>query len=238
MIVENTDNLECTLPALEDVVPDLTDRYMLSLKSGANRDEVLHWLKFCGMRLLAYQIGTYYEFIPEFKESNFSTDIEDFVDHENRINNTTESFSRFNFHFKGDFINEFKEKNKGVEKLENLDWVFSTTFVNCFGLPKVGFANTEDLSFNIPECDFYGRSMIRLFQQEYVRLHPEMFKRNFEVIKLDDPRFSNDGAELIKKMRNLSLSREESVKLLKNIKCHKSGRTLDVILDKDFTLVG
>lgn len=236
MIVENTENLECTLEPLENVVPDLKDRYILSLKSGANRDEVLHKVRFIGERILAYQFGTYYEYLIEVPNAELSTDIEDFRDHENRINNTKEDFSRFNFRFKGTLVNKHKKKNKGPDKLENIDWVFSESFVNVYDLPKAGFVNTEDLTFNNPACNFFGRSMNRLFLQEYIKHHPEKFKRNFEIIKCDDPRFEKSASELIKQMRNLSLSREESVKVLQNIKCLETGKDLTVLLDKDFTV--
>lgn len=237
MIVDNTENLECTLPALEEVVPDLANRYFLSLKSGANRDEVLHMVRWVGERLLAYQFGTYYEYLIQVDGNSLSTDVEDFKDHENRINNTKEDFSRFNFRFKGDIKNEFKKQNNGPDKLENIDWVFSKAYVNVYDLPKVELINTEDLTFNNEACNFFGRSMHRLFLQEYIKFFPEKVKRNFEINSSDDPRYVESMTKLVSEMRNLSLSREESIKVLKNIKCLKSGKDLSVLLEKDFTIV-
>lgn len=237
MIIQDVDSLECNLPALEEVVPNVEKRYGIQLKSNFNVDEVKEFVAEVGKRLLQYQFSFFYEYQLELPKDSFEVIHEHLKGYENKINNTTDDFHRFIFRVKvPEIMNEFKKQNKGPDKLENIDWNFAVTFLNVFDLKNFGYINTEDLSFTNAQASFYGRSVVALLVQDYVKtINPALASRNFNLIKCDaDPKIRKSTEDVMKKQRDLSLTREQTLDLLKSVKCRKTGKDLTVLLDKNY----
>jgi hypothetical protein len=236
MIIQDVDSLETTLPPLEEIVPNLNNRYGLQLKSNFNVDEVKEMVADVGKRLLQYQFAFFYEYQLELPKGSYEVIHEHLKGFENKINGTTDDFHRFIFRVKvPEIVNQYKKENKGPAKLENIDWNFAISFLNVFEMKNFGYINTEDLAFTDPAASFFGRSVVALLVQDYVRFNqPALASRNFNLIKCDEPKLAKSAEDIIKKQRDLCLNRNETIELLRGIKCRKTGKDLTVLLDKDY----
>jgi hypothetical protein len=209
---------------------------MLSLRDNFNEEEVLHFVRWVGERLFTYQFGHFYEFIPTIMKTSISSNSEYLKDFENRINNSTESFHRFECAIACDIDNTIPQVNNGEEKVSP-DWRLHFNFINLLNLPKVCVVNTDDIPFETPGAAIYLRSVLAELIREYGSKHfKELFRRNFEVIACNDPRYEASARELIAKVQDLSLTREQTQDLLKNMKCRLTGTSFSEIGKKDFTI--
>jgi len=237
MIVENVNDLECDLVPLDKIKPNLNNRHLLTLKDNFNVKEVEHFVEWVGQRLFQYQFATFYEYALELKKTECTVSHELFKDYDNRITNKKEDFYRFSYQVKTSIENKHQDVNKGPDKLDNVEWNFSISFINIDNLPKIGFINTEDLSFKQKEACFYGRSVVAYLVQEYVKKHhQDKARRNFEIIDADDPTYAEASKELMKKQRDLCLTRDETKNLLKSIKCVETKKDFSVLGGDAFSL--
>lgn len=237
-IVENVNDLECDLVPLEKIKPDLKNRHLLTLKDNFNVKEVEHFVEWVGQRLFSYQFATFYEYGLQLDKSECTVSHELFKDYDNRITGEKEDFYRFSYQVKTSIENKHQSVNNGPDKLENVEWNFSVSFINIDNLPKIAFINTEDLSFKQKEACFYGRSVVALLVQDYVKKHhSDMARRNFEIINADDPQYAKAAEELMKKQRDLCLTRAETQNLLKSIKCVETKKDFSLLTEDDYSLV-
>lgn len=235
-VVNDNTELDCTLPALEDVkVENLDTRFFLKLKSNHNVDEVKNFLTDIGQRLLAYQFAKFYDYELTLPKSAYSVEHEYLQDFDNKEDDCKTSFHRFTFTVKTSITNKYPKKNNGPASLDDVDWVMAMPFISILGLPDVAFINTEDLAFKQKDACFYGRSMVRLFIQNYIQNNKTLVQRNFEVIKASE--LEGPAKAIIQKQRDLSLSREEAYDHLKAMTSLDTGNDFTAIADDpNFTI--
>ena len=133
MIVENVNDLECDLVPLDKIKVNLNNRHLLTLKDNFNVKEVEHFVEWIGQRLFSYQFATFYEYKLELQKAECTVSHELFKDYDNRITNEKEDFYRFSFQVKTSIENKHQIVNKGPDKLENVEWNFSISFINIEG---------------------------------------------------------------------------------------------------------
>jgi len=237
MIVENVNDLECDLVPLDKIKVNLKNRHLLTLKDNFNVKEVEHFVEWVGQRLFSYQFATFYEYGIQLKKSECTVSHELFKDYDNRITNEKEDFYRFSYQVKTSIENKHQSVNNGPDKLENVEWNFSVSFINIDNLSKIAFINTEDLSFKQKEACFFGRSIVAYLVQEYVKVHhQDKALRNFIIIDADAPENKVAAEELMKKQRDLCLTRDETKNLLKSIKCVETKKDFSVLATKGYSL--
>jgi len=235
MIITDFDNLECTLPALEKVVFNPSKRYAFRLKSNANHKEVEQFFQYVGERLFAYQVLNYYEFLPELPKGSVTVKHQFDADIDNQVNNIKEGINRYIVNIKTTLKNPHAEKNKGKPEVE-VDWYFAGSAVSTYSLNQAFYINTEDLRFNIPQANFFGRSLSALFLRQFAVDHPAIFQRNFEILKAEDQAHTDSFKEIVMKQRDLSLTAEDQKQVLLSLKCLNSGKDGTEIMKKNFSL--
>jgi hypothetical protein len=187
--------------------------------------------------LLAYQFGTFYDYILEVPADTIQFNHEFVQGYTNQLaGDKKEDFHKFLLSVKTSTKNKAPKKNNGAAEL-SIDWVFSMAFIDLFDLKKVCIINTEDLSFTDKEACFYGRSVASILVQDFYNNNRDIIERNFEVIKADDPANTKSVNELLSKQRDLCLTRAQTIELLEAKKCVITGKPLSVILDSEFSLV-
>lgn len=235
-MIKDYSNLECDLPALENLKIELQKRYLLKLRDDFNQSEVEQFVTHIATRLLAYQFGTFYDYILDVPKDTIQFSHEFVQGYTNQLaGDTKEDFHKFLLSVKTSIKNKAPKKNNGAADL-SIDWVFSMAFINLFDLKKVGIINTEDLSFTDREACFYGRSVAAVLVQDFYNNNRDIVERNFEVIKADDPANEKSVNELLSKQRDLCLTRSQTIEMLENKKCVMTGKPLSIILDPEFTL--
>ena len=234
MAIKDYSNLECDLPALENLKIELNNRYLLRLRDDFNPQEVQEFVEFLATRLLAYQFGTFYDYMLTV-DSSAATFSHEFVQgYTNQLaGDKKEDFHKFLFSVKATEKNKAPKQNNGAKEL-SIDWVFSLAFIDLFDLNKVAIVNTEDLSFTDKEACFFGRSVIATLVQNFYNQRRDIVERNFEVLKAEDPANSKSVNELLSKQRDLCLTRTQTIELLQAKKCVITGRPLSDILEMDF----
>jgi hypothetical protein len=236
-LIKDYSQLECDLPALENLKIELSNRYLLKLRDDFNPKEVEEFQTYLATRLLAYQFGTFYDYLLEVPASAVQFSHEFVQGYTNELaDNKKEDFHKFLFSVKTTEKNKIPKINNGAKEIQ-IDWVFSTAFIDLFKLNKVCIMNTEDLSFTDKEACFFGRSVISVLVQNFYNNRRDVIERNFEVIKADDPANTSSVNELLSKQRDICLSRTATIEMLQNKKCAVSGRPLSDILDMEFSLV-
>lgn len=236
MAIKDYSNLECDLPALENLKISLDNRYLLKLRDDFNLAEVEKFVRYVSTRLLAYQFGTFYDYLLEVPESSIQFSNEFVQNYDNQLaGNKKEDFHKFLLSVKTSIKNQIPAKNNGGPDL-SIDWVFSMAFINLFDLQKVAIINTEDLSFTDKESCFFGRSVTAVLVQNFYNENRDIVERNFEVIKAEDPANSKSVNELLSKQRDICLTRAETIALLDARKCLVTGKPLSTILSPEFGL--
>lgn len=235
-MIKDYSNLECDLPPLENLKIELQKRYLLKLRDDFNPSEVEQFITYMATRLLAYQFGTFYDYILEVPANTMQFSHEFVQGYTNQLaGDKKEDFHKFLYSVKTQIKNKAPKKNNGAADL-SIDWVFSMAFIDLFDLKKVGILNTEDLSFTDKEACFFGRSVAAVLVQNFYDSHRDIMERNFEVIKADDPANSKSVMELLSKQRDLCLTRSQTIALLEAKKDVLTGTPLSVILDPEFSL--
>lgn len=236
MAIKDYSNLECDLPALENLKITLDKRYLLKLRDDFNLAEVETFVRYVSTRLLAYQFGTFYDYILEVPASTVQFSHEFVQGYTNQLaGDKKEDFHKFLLSVKTSIKNKIPKKNNGAADL-SIDWVFSMAFIDLFDLKKVAIINTEDLSFTDKEACFFGRSVGAVLVQDFYNNNRDVIERNFEVIKADDPQNSKSVNELLSKQRDLCLTRTETIAMLDAKKCSVTGQPLSIILSPEFGL--
>jgi hypothetical protein len=235
-MIKDYSNLECDLPPLENLKIELQKRYLLKLRDDFNPAEVETFIKHVATRLLAYQFGTFYDYILEVPANTVQFSHEFVQGYTNQLaGDKKEDFHKFLLSVKTSIKNKAPKKNNGAADL-SIDWVFSMAFIDLFDLKKVGIINTEDLSFTDKEACFYGRSVAAVLVQDFYNNNRDIVERNFEVIKADDPANSKSVNELLSKQRDICLTRSQTIEMLENKKCVMTGQPLSIILSPEFSL--
>jgi hypothetical protein len=235
-LIKDYSNLECNLPALENLKIELSNRFLLKLRDDFNPAEVEEFHNYLATRLLAYQFGTFYDYLLEVPKSSIQFSHEFVQGYTNELaDNKKEDFHKFLLSVKTTEKNAVPKINNGAKEIQ-IDWVFSMAFIDLFKLPKVGIINTEDLSFTDKEACFFGRSVIAVLVQNFYNNRRDIIERNFEVIKADDPNNSSSVLELLGKQRDVCLSRSQTIEMLEAKKCAVTGRPLSDILDMEFSI--
>jgi hypothetical protein len=224
-------------PNLEPKDVNVDNRYLLKLKDTFNADEVQHFMKDLGMRLFTYQFAHFYDFIPSLKDKDFNTTVEHLKDYDNKINNCKEDFNKIGCKITGKIKNTIPQINNGDANVEP-DWFLHINFIDLQALPKVGVINTDDIPFETKEAAIYLRSVAAEIIRQYATNHyPELFNRNFMLIPANDASYVDSYRDIVSKVQDLSLTRDETLDLLKNKKCELTKVSLDCILQKDFTII-
>jgi hypothetical protein len=206
------------------------------LRDDFNPAEVEEFHSYLATRLLAYQFGTFYDYLLEVPKSSIQFSHEFVQGYTNELaDNKKEDFHKFLLSVKTTEKNAVPKINNGAKEIQ-IDWVFSMAFIDLFKLPKVGIINTEDLSFTDTEACFFGRSVIAVLVQNFYNNRRDIIERNFEVIKADDPNNSSSVLELLGKQRDVCLSRSQTIEMLEAKKCAVTGRPLSDILDMEFSI--
>lgn len=235
-MIKDYSNLECDLAPLENLKIELGKRYLLKLRDDFNEAEVQHLITHVATRLLAYQFGTFYDYILEVPADTVQFSHEFVTGYTNQLaGDKKEDFHKFLLSVKTSIKNKVPKINNGAADL-SIDWVFSMAFIDLFDLKKVGIINTEDLSFTDKDACFFGRSVAAVLIQDYYNTNRDVIERNFEVIKADDPNNEKSVKELLSKQRDLCLTRSQTIELLEAKKCAVTKKPLSVILDPDFRL--
>lgn len=235
-MIKDYSNLECDLPALENLKIELSNRYLLRLRDDFNPTEVEEFVKFLATRLLAYQFGTFYDYHLQVKSSDVQFSHEFIQGYTNQLaGDKKEDFHKFLLSVKCTEKNKAPKQNNGAKEL-SIDWVFSMAFIDLFDLNKVAIVNTEDLSFTDRDACFFGRSVLAILVQNFYNERRDIIERNFEVLKADDPSNSKSVTELLSKQRDLCLTRTQTIELLQNKKCVLTGEPLSNILNMDFDI--
>lgn len=235
-MIKDYSNLECDLPPLENLKIQLQQRYLLKLRDDFNPSEVEQFVTYMATRLLAYQFGTFYDYILEVPANTAQFSHEFVQGYTNQLaGDKKEDFHKFLYSVKTQVKNAATKQNNGAADL-SIDWVFSMAFIDLFDLKKVGIINTEDLSFTDREACFYGRSVAAVLVQNFYDAHRDIVERNFEVIKADDPINAKSVTELLSKQRDLCLTRSQTIDILNNKKDVLTGTPLSIILDPEFSL--
>lgn len=235
-MIKDYSNLSCNLVPLEKIKIELSNRYLLKLRDDFNPTEVQDFVTHVATRLLAYQFGTFYDYILEVPKDTVQFSTEFVQGYTNQLaGDRIEDFHKFLLSVKTSIKNKIPKKNAGAADL-SIDWVFSMAFIDLFDLKKVAIINTEDLSFTDTEACFFGRSVMAVLVQDYYNSRRDIVERNFEVIKADDPANTKSVNELLSKQRDICLTRSQTIELLENKKCLVTGKPLSVILSPDFSL--
>lgn len=235
-MIKDYSNLECDLPPLENLKIEFQKRYLLRLRDDFNQSEVEHFVTHLAQRLLAYQFGTFYDYILSVPKDTQQFSHEFVQGYTNQLaGDKKEDFHKFLYSVNTSIKNQIPKKNNGAADL-SIDWVFSLAFIDLFDLKKVAILNTEDLSFTDKEACFFGRSVAAVLVQDYYNTNRDVIERNFEVIKADDPNNEKSVKELLSKQRDLCLTRSQTIEMLETKKCLVTGKPLSVILDPEFSL--
>ena len=235
MIITNFDDLECTLPQLDDVKFNPKKRYGYCLKSSANHEDVKHYAENLFTRLFAYQVLNFYEFIPELPAGSVTVFHECNTNVDNQVNETKENVNRYVVNVKTTLENPYSEQNNGNESV-NVDWYGAVVFPSTFALNRCAYINTEDLRFNKEEANFLGRSMMSLFLKQYATDHSTQFHRSFEILPAEDETYTDGFRKVIEMQRDLSLENKEQIEFLGKLKCRRTGADGTALLDKDWKL--
>lgn len=235
MILSNPDSLNLQLPPLEQVVPNLEKRYAFQLKDSFNMDEVKDFVKYVGTRHFAYQVLNYYEFIPELDSVQVETDHEVFANQDNQISGRKQDVHRFYCKIRGKLVNPYSKENNGPKEISDLQYDFVVTFIDFPDVNRVGTINTEDLKFDNPLADFFGRSVFAVTIQDYAKFTNAMtFKRNFTAFPAEQHKDTFE--DIIKKQRDLFLTRDQTLDHLKNRVCRRTGQNGLALLDPQWSL--
>lgn len=235
-LIKDYSNLECDLPPLENLKIELGKRYLLNLRDDFNPAELEFVVTYVASRLLAYQFGTFYDYLLEVPANTIQFSHEFAQGYTNQLaGDKKEDFHKFLLSVKTSIKNKVPKINKGAADL-SIDWVFSMAFIDLFELKKVSIVNTEDLSFTDKDACFYGRSVVAVLIQDLYNNHRDIIERNFQVLQADDPKNTSSVKQLLEKQRDLCLTRTQTIELLDAKKCAVTGRPLSDILKPDFAL--
>ena len=235
-MIKDYSNLECDLPPLENLKIELTNRYLPRLRDDFNPKEVEQFVSYLATRLIAYQFCTFYDYLLEVPANTITYSSEFVQGYTNQLaGDKKEDFHKFLLSVKTSIKNDIPNVNNGAKEL-SIDWVFAAAFIDLYDLKKVMVMNVEDLSFTDKEACFFGRSVAAVLIQNFYNENRDIFERNFEVLKADDPENSKSVQELLSKQRDICLTRTQTIELLQAKKCAVTGRPLSDILKPDFSI--
>lgn len=231
------------LEPLDKIKINLDGIKLVQLRSDFNQKEVEeHFMPYVAKRMAAYQVLRFLDFIPEFKGDVFNTNTEFIEDHTSQINKDAGlpekiDFYKFTASIKDTLSNDFKAVNNGESSI-SVDWMLSCVFLQLTDLKDVLLVNQEDLPFKESEGCYFGRSVLAVVIQNYISQHKDIAMKNFNIlVPADDPILAAATEEHLKKQRDIHLKREQAIEHLKSLKCQKSGKTGEVLLDKDFDIL-
>lgn len=243
MAILNYENLTPDLEPLDSIKINLEGIKLLQLRSDFNQKEVEEtFIPYVAKRMVAYQVLRFLDFLPEFKENVFSTNTEYIEDHTSQINKDAGlpekiSFYKFTASIKDNIKNDYKAINNGEESI-SVDWMLSCVFLQLTDLKDVLLVNQEDLPFKEKEGCYFGRSVLAVVIQNFIRDHKDIAQKNFNIlVPADDAVLAAATEEHLKKQRDIHLKREQAIEHLKDLKCQKTGNTGESILSKDFDIL-
>jgi hypothetical protein len=132
-------------------------------------------------------------------------------------------------------VNPYSKENQGPASIDDLQYDFVVTFIDFPDVSRVGTINTEDLKFDNDLADFFGRSVYAVCLQNYSSLdHASEFKRNFVAFEAKQHKATFE--DIIKKQRDLFLTRDQTLEHLGNLTCRRTGMTGKALLDPNWSL--